>query len=495
MRATAASVLALAAIASVRADNHAQMTGLNGFSTAPIFTIGETINGYIPPGVPDGMAAYDRGEEVYLLVNHELRSRSAYPYVLANGTVLAGARVSTFVIDKATRRVTDAALAYDTIHNRAGEIVDGASDLRFGGLNRLCSAFGVEAGTYGFVDAIFFTGEESAGGTEWALDVANGELWAAPALGVGAWESVTPLAIPSINKTHVALLLGDDRDGAPLYLYVGDKKGSSFLGRNGLADGKLYMWKADDGSRLPSDFTGTGTVKKGTFVEVDNTGDNDGYASQRDLDARRDALGAFRFSRPEDLHTNPFNGSQVVFASTGRSRFDAADSWGTTYLIDVKLSRSSLKGGRFGARIRVAYDGDDFGGNGLPHPSFGIRNPDNLCWALDENAYIQEDRSVGGFGAPSGEEASIWRLGPHSSATLRVARMNRGADLPFGQTDRDPLDLGDWESSGIIDVSPMFGKEDGSLFLFNVQAHSVRNGNIASENLVQGGQILFLGRD
>ena len=73
-----------------------------------------------------------------------------------------------------------------------------------------------------------------------------------------------------------------------------------------------------------------------------------------------------------------------------------------------------------------------------------------------------------------------------------MAQINRDADLPVGQEDTDENDLGDWESSGIIDVSALFGESKGSLFLFNVQAHSLRGGAIDAEDLVQGGQILFL---
>ena len=71
-------------------------------------------------------------------------------------------------------------------------------------MNRLCSANSIEAGNAGFVDTIFFAGEETSGGSQFALDVHAGEFYAAPALGVGAWESAAALSIPSINETHVA---------------------------------------------------------------------------------------------------------------------------------------------------------------------------------------------------------------------------------------------------------------------------------------------------
>ena len=47
------------------------------------------------------------------------------------------------------------------------------------------------------------------------------------------------------------------------------------------------------------------------------------------------AAGAFEFSRPEDVATNPADGTQVVMASTGRASLYPSDNWGTTYLIDL----------------------------------------------------------------------------------------------------------------------------------------------------------------
>jgi len=74
-----------------------------------------------------------------------------------------------------------------------------------------------------------------------------------------------------------------------------------------------------------------------------------------------------------------------------------------------------------------------------------------------------------------------------------VAEINRDAVLPGGQTDNDPTDLGDWESSGVLDVSHLFNLGEGTVLLADVQAHSVRNGTIGgSTGLVEGGQLLLL---
>ena len=512
MKKTALAVaIALAGMNSVSADTSEppQAKGLAGWSTDPVFTIGETINGYTPPGIPDGMGAFERDGTVVILSNHELRAAQGYPYTLANGTELTGARVSKLVFNKQTRDLVQMSPAFDTIYNRAGDIVDEAADLDSGALNRLCSAGSFVAGQAGFVDDVFLTGEESYAGTEYALDVETGELWALPWLGRAGWESVAALEIPGFNRTHVAILVGDDRGDAALILYVGEKKaGGNFVERNGLANGKLYMWVADDESLSPADFNGTGMMRRGKFVEVENYNlaeadpnvsqgergfDAQGFATQNELDSQKVEVGAFNFSRPEDLHTNPQagKGNQVVFASTGRSTTinQGADLWGTTYLVDVKINPGRVRTDNITADITILYDGDD-----ADKQDFGIRSPDNLVWADDGYVYIQEDRSISAFGDASGQETSIWKLDPKTSAVTRVAQVNRNG-VPTGQVDTDPTDLGDWETSGIIDVTDEFDAEGERVLFFNVQAHSLRGGPIDSENLVQGGQYLFMSKE
>jgi hypothetical protein len=98
------------------------------------------------------------------------------------------------------------------------------------------------------------------------------------------------------------------------------------------------------------------------------------------------------------------------------------------------------------------------------------------------------------FGRESGEEASIWRLDPNSGELIRVAQIDRSA-VPEGQTDPEPNDIGNWESSGILDVSDLFGEEPGSLLIFDIEAHNLEDGVIESEGLVQGGQLAFLSRE
>jgi hypothetical protein len=66
---------------------------------------------------------------------------------------------------------------------------------------------------------------------------------------------------------------------------------------------------------------------------------------------------------------------------------------------------------------------------------------------------------------------------------------------PAGANDPAKDGIGAWESSGILDVSSLFDIPAGeTLLVANVQAHSITGGPIAEQQLVQGGQLLWIRR-
>jgi endonuclease I len=501
----------------------------NGYVVNPIWTVGDTFQGstgalnattagnFSPVGTPDGLGAFAlNANTVRVFMNHEIEvpttGTAGYPFTLASGAVLSkgGARVTYFDIDKASRRVVDAGLAINRMYNRSGAEVTPANvaQLELGGLDRMCSASLFEPNLWGagrgLADRIYITGEETStafghphGGTYWALDTSNGDFWALPDMGRGSWENAA--LVDTGTTTHVAFLLGDDAQGTPLYLYVGVKNaGGNFIQRNGLSGGQLYVWKAANGDLTPQQFRGTGATRAGTWAAINaknataagTTGhDAAGYKNDTTLQNEADALGAFSFSRPEDLSTSPTDGSIVAFTSTGRGGLYPLDNWGDTYVLDIDFNAGVPTSGA----MRILYDGDDAGGGQFMSPEEGLRCPDNLDWADDGFIYVQEDQSNqnGSFGA-AGFETSIWRLNSSTGAAVRVTQTDRSTVLPLGSTDTNPGDVGNWESSGIIDVSSLFGEAPGELFLFDLQAHSVNNGLVSSKQLYEGGQLCFL---
>jgi hypothetical protein len=496
-----------------------RVTPDGGFHATPLFTVGERIGDYQPPGVLDGTAAFRRPDgSVRVLVTHELDSDQGYPWQLANGSKLTGSRISFFDIDAATRRITRAGLAISRVFDRRGREVTAAEQVNERGsaggdrgFEAFCSATGYARGESGFADDIFFAHEEVSaqeghphGGSVWALDVASGILWALPELGRGSWENSAAVTAPDSDRAdgHTALLLGDDLETgrAPLYLWIGRRHpGGSFTERNGLADGRLHVWVADNGDRTPQQWWGTGSSRSGRFVPVavrepERAGargfDALGYLDDLTLRSRAKDLGAFMFSRPEDLHTNPGNGRQAVFASTGHGLHFRRDDWGGIYLIDLRFVPAGTNAYQAFARLTLLYDSDDT-------RDLGIRSPDNLAWARDGHIYVQEDKALklGRFGAESGRETSIWQLDPkRPHQPVRIAEIERAA-VPAGATDRKAKLMGEWESSGIIDVSALLGAPGETLLLANVQAHSVKDGPIGgASQLVEAGQMLLLSR-
>jgi endonuclease I len=513
-----------------------------GYLVNTVFTIGDTVTGatgalnptsagsFSPVGTLDGLGAFSlNANTVRVFSNHEIElpasGSAGYPYTLANGTIITkgGARVSYFDIDKTSRRVVDAGLAIARMYDRSGNVVTNTSQLDMGGLDRMCSASLYEPNLWGagrgLVDRIYITGEETStdfghphGGTYWALDTSNGDFWALPDMGRGSWENAA--LVDTGTTTHVAFLLGDDSQSTPLYLYVGEKiPAGNFVERNGLKGGQLYVWKATNGNTTPQQFNGSGSSRAGSWVALNakNVGaagtaghDVQGYKNDSTLHNEADALGAFSFSRPEDLSTSPTDGSIVAFTSTGRGTLYSLDNWGDTYILDIDFDGSAAPTSGF---LRIIYSGDDAGNGQFMSPEEGLRCPDNLDWADDGSIYVQEDQSnqVGSFGA-AGFETSIWRLdiaGDYSdnnpggsivAQVTRVTQTDRSTVLPLGSTDTNPGDVGNWESSGIIDVSSLFGEAAGTLFLFDIQAHSVNNGLVSSKQLFEGGQLCFLER-
>lgn len=476
-----------------------------GWQAEPLITIGTAIDDYLPPGNPDGLGIFTRKNgPVTLLVNQELHADAGAEYRLANGTRLRGARISRIELDPRTRQVLQAGLAYDTVYDRTGQPVTRAAQLNetgadSDGLTSLCSARAVYTGQYHFEDDVFFSGEEVSplhhphGGTMWALDVKARTLWPVNGVGRGAWENVTPLQHP--DPAHIALLASSDMVGAPLYLYIGNKGGAGvndFPDRNGLRDGALYCWRADDGAGTPRDFHGNGAAHDGHWVALTVRGTGDvcrvgedcdaqGYLDSDALQQQAVAQGCFSFSRLEDLHNNPVNPIQAAFVSTGHHEYSEQDTWGKVYLVDNDL-------GAMTARLRILRDNDTLSDSGR-----GIRNPDNLTWAGDGMLYVQEDAADKRFAEVSPLEAGIWQLDPVTGAARRIAVIDRSAVWPPTASDSHPWEAGVWESSGIIDVTGQIPTAAGeTLLLATVQAHTLTGGAIAERELVDGGQILWL---
>ncbi len=471
-----------------------------GYAVESLYTIGQSVAGFTATGIPDGLGAYRVDDDtIRILINSEIGNDKGYSYLLASGAELKGARINFIEVNNAGQ-VVRGGLAYDTIYDRNGNLVTDEAQVRgpgisVGGLNRFCSANLVEANTFGpgkgAADRLFLLGEEFTNGTMWILDVNEGELWAAPDLAYGGWESAAMVDTGSTDT--VAYFLGDDGpagEGAPLYLYVGTKKADgNVLERNGLVGGQLFYWKSTTGVRN-EDGLAEGGTDAGTWVAIDAQDvskagqpgyDDQGYKLAPTLRTEVFNGGGFMGYRVEDVDFNPNDPSQIAFNTTGGGKNDRAgdDKFGSVWTLDVSFNADGTAPAT--ALLKHLYDGD-----AADNQQLGVRSPDNLAWSADGNIYVNEDRST----PFEGKEASIWKVNATSGDAERILVMNRDAALPAGQTDTEAGSLGAWESSGIIDVSALYGNTPGTDFFFTVQAHGVKGGSIDDQNLVEGGQIL-----
>ena len=524
------------------------VAGGPALQVSSLITNGEFTNGlnrgdevYTPAGIFDGLGAYDNKNGTYtVLANSELGNTAGVPY-LVDGVALKGARISKLIIDKdvdndASNGYQSAVIAggtaYSKIIDANGNRVTDAAQIN-GGFTRFCSGSFEAANRFGkdrgFANGIYLTGEETPNGLTYALDTTTDTIYALAGLGRGGWE--TAVQVDTGSRNTVGLLVQDDNT-APIYLWVGQKstsRSADFLERNGLAadQGNLYTWVPTANSIGTSAGTvgvpdsadllalSLGTAASGRWALVGSGTQVAGW-NQATLLANANALGALQLNRLEDASINPLNGKQVVFATTGSSAFGGADTFGNLITLDLSraFNRKGLISDSNATNLKVIYDGDRQiaawdAANGTTkngvidtdeQPAFGatiIKNPDNLTWSKDGFIYVQEDKSVSNaFFAQ--QEASIFKVSPTATdsvtgqaVTERWLQIDRGAvPTVYGQSDSAPTDYGNWESSGIIDVSAIYGEAAGSMFLGDVQAHSLSNGNLGGSGyLVEGGQL------
>jgi hypothetical protein len=507
----AATCVGAGAQAAFITNKPAQLGAKNGAILTPLWTVGDVIPGtsgnYTPIGLPDGLGAYKlNSSTMRVMMNHEVGATAGYAYSLANGTSLAGSRVSYFDIDISTKTITDSGMAYNRIIDRSGAVVTDGAQIRAsgttGGFTRFCSSSLYEAnefgGARGFTSRLYFMGEETGNGTQYAIDTNTKTAYALPAFGRGAWENVTTLDTGRGDK--VALLLGDDRStttggtgGAPALLYVGTKNaGGDFLDQNGLKDGKLYAWVANNvGIKSAAELNGKGSHADGKWVELPNKGtpgsvgyDSLGYATQTTLDAAAKTAGAFRFARPEDVDTNPNNGTEAAFVTTGTSAGGlAGNTQGAIYKFNFDFSDINAPK----ARVAVLFDGNQ------DTTANRIRSPDNIEWSANGTLIVNEDGTYD-FGTDpyNKSDGQVLRISLESGLAGTITPLAEIAHALFPSTLDSQPGKGSWETSGVLDVSAFFGLGAGSFYLTVVQAHGLTDGLISSLNLTEGGQLLLI---
>lgn len=416
-----------------------ELSILNGWKTFELVTFQDDISaisdsGYgttASRGVYDGIGAYLDGSTLSILLNHEMQTDAAISRVdldLADFQQAIASKIDSGATAFPSSIVTGMGYAYDTIYDGTYNAISNPNPVATGtvgvgnygatNFSRFCSGnvyqpngFGVNRG---FVEGIYLLGEETFNNTGptdgqfFALDPVTRTLWEVPDVGRESWENGA--LVDTGNSTHVAVVLMEDNPGSPLRLYVGEKGVDfnsdgeiDFLERNGLRGGTVYLFHPDSPastSDLP-DGQVTGTWSTST-------------------------TGALTEDKLEDVHTNPANGTQVVFG-------DQTDG---VYRMDLNLAFS-------GNALDTANSSTTIDQIVRETGTGSLGNPDNVTWSSEPNGgklYVQQD------GAGNG----MWQMDPNGNNRVQIATANS-------------------EPTGIVDISEYVGYEPGSVLLASIQ--------------------------
>jgi hypothetical protein len=502
-----------------------------GTEIKPIITVGDTIGDYLFEAIPDGISYWKTGKnQANVLVNHET-STVPFPYNAAAPTTansfndFANSEVSELVIRRggailSAEKVIDTFDGYHRFCSNFLATSDGFEERPL----LLTNEEGID---WVFEDVVDLNGvpsgwnnEESIEGDEGAreigvvvaFDPATGEnraIW-----GMGRHNHENSVAIPGYGMPVV--LSGDDAfvsspAQSQVYSYIADDADAVWDD-----EGTLYAFVPDNAAINDYyDFPISSTMSiSGRFIEVPEeiaTGKNPDGSDMMAADVPP-ALGGPYPLPPADgtwqrglgLATG-VDGPQWVlehwsdlhnvfqFTRIEDMAFDKRDGMSNVvYLIDSGRGATSASGNAFtssnGRVWRMELDENDplqvdslsilIEGDDNPVKTLAeIHQPDNIESTVN-GLLITEDPGSSQQFAPADQglaNATTARLMQYlfaDGSINAVLKVDQSADE--GVTDEDqatsPGNWGAWETSGIIDVSSVFGPHK---FLITVQAHSL----------------------
>lgn len=407
-----------------------------------IITSGDSLAGNgVFGGIPDGIGAFDNGNgTVTVLVNHELGSNAGI--VRDHGST--GAYIDRLVIDKATLSVVSSDDLIQTVH-----LWNDATDSYVIGttaFNRFCSgdlaaptAFYNAATGLGTQVHIYLTGEESGTegrGTASLVDGAHvGNTFELPYLGNMAFENLVANPFAQ-DKTVVSLT--DDGQNGQVYIYVGTKQSTgSEIDQAGLTNGILYGIKV---AGTVDEINATPANGSFTLQAIATNGDVSNLTGLQ-IDADSEAKQVTSFLRPEDSAWDPQHPNVLYFNTTNNFT-------GNTRLYQatfVDITHPEL-----GGTIVAVLDGSE-----------GIKMLDNLTVA-DGKVVLLED---------PGNQSYVAKAYQYDIATDTLTTVGQFDPAHF--TPGAPgFITQDEESSGVIDVTGLFGDADTRAYLLDAQVHA-----------------------
>lgn len=491
-----------------------------GVRIKPLITVGENagVDDWVFDSLPDGIAFRKLGRgRVEVYVNHET---SLVPFPVPPQVPLPlndfnNAQVSRLVMSASTGGVLD------------GEFVIPSS----ANYQRFCSSF-LATREHGFDRPILFTNEEATdvvnrtgiafpatpangsnpeqAGVVVAYDVKSGAY--KTIYGMGRHNHENSVAIPGFRK--LVVMSGDDTFSPPssqLYSYIADDTDDLWNDR-----GDLWAFVSDDPAINDyGDLSGSASVS-GRFIKVPRdvaTGAGTPTTAQAALESWSNDHNVFQFIRVEDIAYDREHPNVVYFADTGEPRArrplptdppairdstrlvrgasGTVGPWPNGRIFRMELDRRDPTKVR---SLSILVDGDRLGAAGSGAVEL-IHQPDNIE-TTDDALLIQED--PGGHNQydladPNGTTARIWKYDLDSGSLRVVAKVDQSLDNLAGYDQSSALArAGGWESSGIVDVSRVFGE---GWFLVDVQAGSLILETETRDGVTyerEGGQLLLV---
>jgi hypothetical protein len=495
LAAVAASIAATAALADTSVKDYVVPVG-DHYEVDALLSVGDQVpwaggsGQYRMVGIPDGLGAHKNADGTStLFMNHELNF-AAISEPVVGGPKNRGAIVSKWILDEDGDPISGRR-AYDTVWNE-NQLLGPAPDStnvaqmprQFG---RFCSG-SIAGPAEGFDRYIYFTNEEVSASESFdglgglAVAIFDSELHTLPKLGRFPWENTLVQARPGDRTVIMGLEDGPAAQdpsvtNSQVYMYVGKKErnqGASVLRRNGLDNGELYVLVPESPAKSDELAFTRGSIDV-EWALIPNAG----ALSEAQLEAASDAVGAFRFARPEDGAFDKRRRNQFYFVTTG----DAAvptDTLGRLYSLQLHPGDPTKE-----AELRIVYSADAVIAAG---GDIAI-SPDNIDTSR-RFLMINEDGTGASrpVMAAKGRDGSIWRFelddgGVEVSSRRRVAQLN-----PPGR-DGVAVGAGIWETSGVLDASALFGP---NTWLSDVQAHPPTAAPEGSTVTVEDGQLFLL---
>ncbi|MBD2101216.1 glycerophosphodiester phosphodiesterase family protein [Leptolyngbya sp. FACHB-261] len=476
----------------------ANVPGNGGYQVTPLLTVGDefplltgeglddlsVVEGktFAFTGVPDGIGLFTTEEAYYVFVNHELSPSATSDISSTVPGQIKGAQVSLLKFDKDWNVIGGKSLIEQAVDSTGtyvldtttGTYVNAATGASFS-FNRFCSGYLAE---YGFEDGpIYFAPEEfTPNGRAWAVST-DGTAQAIDGLGRYAKENILAASqYRAENSEKTVLISTEDFADGEVYMFVGEQTAED---PNGFKRGDLYVLKVEGHS---NETLSEGVRTGATWTQVDSNvvlnPDGKVLSDWVNTESR-----STNFRRPEDIHEDPNNAGTFYFVTTGaEQRLDGSAT-----------ENANEAENPYGKLYRFSLNADDPTGaiNDFElllsgGPGKGV-SYDNIVVDSNGNVLIQEDAAAFGDDvmAAEGRDAQIWSFNPESGEIVPLFEAIEGA---AGPKFNDP-EPGNWETSGIIEVPT--DSQGRSAYLFDVQAHSIRDPQYLGGNYVQGGQLLL----